>query len=57
MVSNIGLIGVHEMNESQLFLKTKNIDVDNMRHPDLIEIDIEKENLIFEESGLKKLIK
>jgi hypothetical protein len=45
------------MNESQLFLKTKNIDVDNMRHPDLIEIDIEKENLIFEESGLKKLIK
>jgi hypothetical protein len=57
LVSNIGLKGVHEMNEDQLFLKTKEININDLKHPNSIKIDSNIENLIFEKSGLKKLIK
>ncbi len=57
LVSNIGLKGVHEMNEEQLFLKTKEIDVEKLSHLNEIMVDTKIENLIFEKSGLKKLLK
>lgn len=56
LVCNIGLSGDHNMNPDQLFLKTKDIDFDNLVHPKDINIQGDVENLLFDKSGLNKLI-
>lgn len=56
MISNIGLIGTHKMNDRQLMLETKEFDVDTLRHPEKIEVDYTTEDHLFEKSGLKSLI-
>ncbi len=55
LISNIGLVGVHEMNEDQLFIKTKKIDFANFSHPKTIGTDQAVEDLIFKSSGLSKI--
>ena len=56
MITNIGLEGDHEMNVNQLFLKTKDINIDNLIHPNKINVEEDTENLLFDRSGLNNLI-
>lgn len=56
LVCNIGLSGDHNMNPDQLFLKTKDIDFNSLVHPKDISIQGDIENLLFDKSGLNKLI-
>jgi len=55
LISNIGLIGTHEMNNEQLFLETQEINLDTNLHPSEISIHQYIEDLLFEKSGLCKL--
>ncbi len=52
LISNIGFVGVHEMNNDQLFLVTKNINFNNFSHPIEIKIDQDIEKVLFDKSGL-----
>ena len=52
LICNIGLIGTHEMNNNQLFLKTEEIDFDKFSHPPEIKLDPNIEDLLFKKSGL-----
>ena len=52
LVSNIGLIGTHEMNHDQLFLPTENQNYDNMEHRKEIKSEQDIEDFLFEKSGL-----
>jgi hypothetical protein len=53
LVSNIGLIGTHEMNNNQLFMEEQEIDYNDFLHPKQIKIDQYIEDLFFEKSGLE----
>lgn len=57
MISNIGFVGTHKMNDKQLDLKTKGIDLGHIKHPERIEINSNIEDQLFESSGLQALIK
>ncbi len=56
LVSNIGLLGDHSMNPDQLFLKIKDIDFNNLSHPETIDVQENVEVLLFNKSGLNDLI-
>jgi len=56
MISNIGFVGTHKMNDKQLALETKEIEVDTLRHPNKVEADSIIDDRLFESSGLKALI-
>jgi len=55
LISNIGLIGLHEMNNDQLFLETKSIDFNNFSHPTQLNVNQKAEDFLFEKSGLSKI--
>ncbi len=57
MISNIGFIGTHKMNDKQLTLERKEMRMDALRHPNKIEVNFAIEDRLFESSGLKALIK
>ncbi len=57
MISNIGLVGTHKMNDKQLCLATKEVDIRRLKHPEMIKINYDIENQLFDSSGLKALIK
>jgi len=56
LISNIGFIGTHKMNNEQLMLRIKEIDFEDFKHPNNIRVDYKIEDYLFEKSGLKKLI-
>jgi hypothetical protein len=56
MISNIGFVGTHKMNDKQLTLETKEMKIDTLRHPNKIEVNLAIEDRLFESSGLKALI-
>lgn len=56
LISNIGFIGTHQMNNNQLILETKEIDLEKIIHPVSIDVNRDIEDYLFEKSGLKRLI-
>jgi len=56
MISNIGYIGTHEMNNDQLMLETKEIDFKKFKHLKKLEVNYSLEKHLFEKSGLEGLI-
>jgi hypothetical protein len=54
-VKYIDLVGVHEMNEEQLFLRTEKIDFANFSGPNEVSVNQRIEDELFESSGLSNL--
>lgn len=52
LISNIGVVGTHEMNMAQLFLQTRPLVTEALKHPETIDVDQRVERLLFDATGL-----
>ncbi|MCK9273294.1 glycosyltransferase family 2 protein [Candidatus Gracilibacteria bacterium] len=57
MISNIGFIGTHKMNNDQLLLDTNEINFEDFKYATDIKINYQIEDCLFNKSGLENLIK